>query len=370
MSPTARENVIRILRTAPEDSHLSAFYMQSGPEPEQTKKLEYFMLASTWADIIRDRAFENRQKKYHKSNWHYDDTFWKQVGGTVELLSGFAEGGVAVDRLTEFDKLLRSSTASDKDKAIAIAWIMHLTGDIHQPLHTSARVTDTEPKGDQGGNLFLLTPQGTVRENQVNLHWFWDSIVGRNEPLKGDTCERDYIQSFGKHLMKRHSFASFGAGMDIGDYRGWQQQSFKLNATDVFSPDLVRFQMPSEKYRRNAFRVAERQLALAGYRLGETLNRIFSIPVVAAKAQCPIIRTIMYPVFKKQTAENLAAAKPTVSLLDICPVGPASRPTIMVDVNGKKTARTFEVVATFPDERAARKYAAENSIADLSFDIQ
>ena len=370
MSPVARENVIRILRAAPEDSHLSAYYMGFGPEPEQTKKLEYFMLSATWADIVRDRAFENRQKKYHKSNWHYDDTFWKQGGGRVELLSGFPEGGVAVERLTEFDKLIRNASASDKDKAIAIAWIMHLTGDIHQPLHTSARVTDTEPKGDQGGNLFLLTPQGTARENQVTLHWYWDSIVGRNTPLKGDMCEREYVVAIGNSLMKKHSFASFGAGMDLGAYQAWQQQTFKLNATDVFSPDLVRFQMPSEKYRRNAFRVAERRLALAGYRLGETLNRVFSAPAVTAKAQCPIIRTIMYPVFKKQTAENRTTAKPTVSLLDICPVGPASRPTTMVDINGKKSARAFDVVATFADEASARKYAAENSITDLSFDIQ
>lgn len=370
MLPAAREAVIKILRSAPEDSHLSAFYMPYGPEPDEIKKLEYFMLTATWADIVRDRAFENRQKKYHKSNWHYDDTFWKQVGGKMEILSGFEEGGVAVDRLTEFEKVIRDASASDKDKAIAIAWIMHLSGDIHQPLHTSARVTETEPKGDQGGNLFHLTPQGTPRENQVNIHWFWDSIVGRNVPFKPTMCERDYIVSFAQTIMKKHPYSSFNSGLNLGDYRSWQQESFKLNPTDVFSPDLVRFQMPSEKYKRNAFRIAERQLALAGYRLGETLNRVFSVPVVTAKAQCPIIRTIMYPVFKKQTTESRAKAKPTVSLLDICPNGPAARPTIMVDVNGKRTARTFDVVATFPDEVTARAYAARNSIADVSFDTQ
>jgi hypothetical protein len=80
--------------------------------------------------------------------------------------------------------------------------------------------------------------------------------------------------------MKKHPFSSFGSALDIGDHRGWQQQSFRLNPTVVFSADLVRFQMPSEKYKRNAFRVAERQLALAGYRLGETLNRVFATAAV------------------------------------------------------------------------------------------
>ena len=275
MSPMAREAVIKILRAAPEDSHLSAYYMQYGPEPELTRKLEYFMLAATWADIVRDRAFENRQKKYHKSNWHYDDTFWKQVGNKAEALTGFEEGGQAVSRLNEFDKLIRSAESSDKDKAIAIAWIMHLIGDLHQPLHTSARVTDTEPKGDQGGNLFLLTPQGTPRETQVNLHWFWDSIVGRNYPLKGDTCEREYVESFAKSTMKKHPFDSVKSLLDLGAYSKWQSESFALNPTDVFSPDLVRFQTPSEKYKKRAFTIAQRRLALAGYRLGETFNRVF-----------------------------------------------------------------------------------------------
>ena len=278
MSPAARENVIRILRSAPEDSHLSALYLSSGPESDETKKLTYFMLTSTWADIVRERSFENRYKKYHKGNWHYDDIFWKQVSGKVELLKGFEEGGVAVPKLAEFDKVIRDASASDKEKAIAIAWIMHLTGDLHQPLHTSARVTESEPKGDQGGNLFLISPQGSPRDKQVNIHWYWDSIIGRNIPIKGDTSERHYILPIAQRIMKKHTFAALGGGMKLGDYSGWRDESFALNPTDVFSADLVRFTMPSEKYKRRAFQVAERQLALAGYRLGETLNRVFAAP--------------------------------------------------------------------------------------------
>ena len=284
MSPAARENVIRILRTAPEDSHLSAFYMQYGPEPEAIKKLEYFMLASTWPDIIRDRAFENRQKKYHKSNWHYDDTFWKQVNGRVEIVTGLEEGGVAVDKLEDFDKLIRDISASDRDKAIAIAWIMHLVGDLHQPLHTSARVTDREPKGDQGGNLFLLTPDGTPREKQVSLHWYWDSIIGRNIPLRGETCERDYIVPIARRIMARHPYSRYSSSLKLGQYRDWQKESFAFTPTHVFSPDLIRFTMPAERYKRRAFELAEQQLAVAGYRLGELLNRVFATTPVAVNS--------------------------------------------------------------------------------------
>ena len=284
MSPAVREAVIKILRTAPEDSNLSAYYLH-GAEPEETRKLEYFMLVATWADIVRDRSLETRYKKYHKSNWHYDDTFWKQVNGKAEILQNAEEGGQAINRLKEFDKLLHGSSSSDKDKAIAIAWVAHLIGDIHQPLHTSARVTDKEPKGDQGGNLFLLTPEGTPRDKQLNLHWFWDSIVDRNTPLRGDTCERDYIETVAGKIMKKYSRRNVASEIKPGAFDQWQAESFALVPDQVFSPDLVRFQMPSAKYKKNAFQVAQRQLAMAGYRLGDTLNQIFggaAAPVVPA----------------------------------------------------------------------------------------
>ena len=283
MSPTARDAVIKILKSAPEDSNLSAFYL-NGAESQSTRQLEYFMLVATWADIVRDRTFENRNKKYHKSNWHYDDTFWKQVNGKAEILPNAEEGGQAINRLKEFDKLLRNASASDKDKAIAIAWVSHLIGDIHQPLHTSARVTDKEPKGDQGGNLFLLTPEGTPRDKQLNLHWYWDSIVDRNAPLKGDACERDYIGTFAAKIMKKYSRRTLASQIKPGAFDQWQAESFALVPGQVFSPDLVRFQMPSAKYKKNAFQVAQRQLAMAGYRLGDTLNQIFGGAAAAPPA--------------------------------------------------------------------------------------
>lgn len=276
MTPIARENVIRILRAAPEDSMLGAYYQGWGVTPEQQRKKEFFMFTATWADVVRDRSFETRYRKYNKSNWHYDDTFWRQNGSAAVPLTGFEEGGEGVPRLMEFDKTIRETGASDREKAIAIAWIMHLVGDLHQPLHTSARVTDLEPKGDQGGNLFLLTPQNGPREQRQNLHSFWDGIVVRHAPPKqGEFSEKEYIEPVADRIMRRHPFASASANLKLGDYRGLQQESFAYNPTVVFSPDLVRFQAPSARYRRNAYNLAERQLALAGYRMGELFNSVF-----------------------------------------------------------------------------------------------
>ncbi|HEX8368249.1 MAG TPA: S1/P1 nuclease [Pyrinomonadaceae bacterium] len=274
LTPPARERVSKILQNAPEDSHLGAFFMGDARSPA-VRQMEHFMIAATWADIVRDRDFKVRYGKYHKGNWHYSDTFWRVENGQIRILPNPSEdGGKAVEKLIEFDKVLRDDSAPDAEKAIALAWIMHLIGDLHQPLHTSARLTELEPKGDQGGNLFLLTPKDTPRNRQENLHWFWDSIIVRNTP-RGDACDTDFIPEIAREITKKYRAAKMSNQLNIGKYDDWQKESFRLAMTEVFSPALVRYQTPTARYKKNAFQVSQRQLALAGYRMGALLNQVF-----------------------------------------------------------------------------------------------
>ena len=273
MSPAARENVIKILRKAPEDSHLSAFFMGFGPKSIEEKRLEYFMFVPTWADTVRDVAFPVRLDKYNESDWHYTSDFWRQTGGKAEMDTAKTPDGKAIVKLAEFDKVMRDAVVSDADKAIAIAWFLHLGGDIHQPLHTSSRITDREPDGDRGGNSFLLSPEGTKPE--VRLHGYWDSIVGRNIPYNYGLCEGDYIRNVAESMMLRYSFDAAKNSLALTKYPDWQKESFALAVSDAFRADLIRFKTPTDAYRRNAYAVSEQRLAMAGYRMGETLNEIF-----------------------------------------------------------------------------------------------
>jgi len=279
MTPAARERVIKILTEAPEDSQLAALYMTYGSQNAETQKRDFFMAASTWADIIRDRNFAVRYKKYHKTNWHYDDAFWTRKGDKIEYLPAPEDGGQGLARLEEFSKVI-TSNAKDEEKAIAIAWILHLIGDLHQPLHTSARVTETEPKGDMGGNLFLLRPQGTLRSDQVNLHWYWDSIIGRNVPNSANACDSAYLEPIAQKIMKEYPFAKMEKRLDADVFEAWVKDSLTYAQHDVFSPDLKRFEMPSEKYKKKAYEVARLRLAMAGYRMADMFNRAFSGPAI------------------------------------------------------------------------------------------
>jgi hypothetical protein len=275
MTPQAREAAIKILLSAPEDSDLSVFY-SSDSRSVAAKQRELFMIASTWSDIVRNKDFSVRYAKYHHGTWHYLDTFWRNVNGKVELVPGLeSEKENAVERLFFFDKVLRNTSVANADKAIALAWILHLGGDIHQPLHASGRVTDLEPKGDQGGNLFELSPKDAPRENQLNLHWFWDSIVGRNLPRKNDECDSDYIPSIARQMTEKYPFAKMSNRLKLGKFDEWQQESFHIASTEVYPPTLKRFEAPSEEYKKMAFQIAQEQIVLAGYRLGEMLNQIF-----------------------------------------------------------------------------------------------
>jgi hypothetical protein len=275
MTPATREKVIKILLNAPEDSDLSAFYPQDA-RSESARQQELFMIAAYWSDIVRDRKFKNRSEKYHHSNWHYSDTFWKMENGQLKIVENpNEEGGKAVEKLFDFEKVLRDKDKSDADKAIAIAWVLHLGGDIHQPLHTSARITEFEAKGDQGGNTFLLSPKDTPRENQMNLHWFWDSIIGRVETRKNDLPDAIYLPQIGDKIMKKYPFAKMQNRLAPGKFDQWQQESFKIATTELFPPSLIRFQMPPASYTKKSFGIAEQQIALAGYRLAATLNQIF-----------------------------------------------------------------------------------------------
>jgi hypothetical protein len=274
MTPEVRERVIKILAAANEDSQLATFYLPYGSRSDEAKKREFFLIAATWADIIRDRNFETRYRKYHHSNWHYSDTFWTEKDGRVEILKAPDEGGLALEKIIEFMKL-ESSDAKDSEKALGIAWLEHLIGDLHQPLHASARVTATEPKGDQGANLFLLTPVGTPRDKQENLHWFWDSIVVRNEPNDKDECDADYVDPIARSIMKKYPFAKMESRLAVGDPERWKRESFEISSTRVFPADLKRNEMPSAAYKKAAMKIAEERLALAGYRMGAVFNQIF-----------------------------------------------------------------------------------------------
>lgn len=275
MTPQARAKAVELLMSAPEDSMLSAYFSGDSSRSLEIRNLEIFTVASTWPDIVRDRKFPVRYEKYHRSNWHYQNTFWTTKNGKPEFTPSpdGVDGGRLLEKLAEFEKIISDPAASNAEKAIALAWFLHLAGDIHQPLHASGRITDEEPKGDQGGNLFLLTPKGLPRDQQMNLHWYWDSIVTGAVDRKDD-CDSEYLPPLAARMVRRHPFAKIAPALLSATFDDWRAESAQLAMTRVFSKSLERGKMPSASYEKEALKVSEERLALSGHRIAAILNRI------------------------------------------------------------------------------------------------
>ena len=60
-----------------------------------------------------------------------------------------------------------------------LGWLLHLVGDLHQPMHAVNGISATLPEGDRGGNLVEI--KGAT-DGASELHAFWDEVLGRTAP--------------------------------------------------------------------------------------------------------------------------------------------------------------------------------------------
>lgn len=197
--------------------------------------------------------------------WHYLSTPWSTDGTAVNDAPSpnlFTAIPANVD-------ILQNPAINVQQQAIALAFVAHLVGDAHQPLHTINRFSQSHPNGDRGGNLFLLTG------NQANnLHAFWDQIAqyfliaGGRYPLSNKTVMR-----LAKQLQQRYPASYFQGGATDIDFKNWLDGSFMLARDKVYT--LPENTSPSRRYIQMARDVSEQQMVLAGYRLAYLLNTLF-----------------------------------------------------------------------------------------------
>jgi hypothetical protein len=172
-SPPTIDNVKAVLALHPWHStrwqnSLAAF---AGAE----RDMMLFMLASRWADDIR-----TVDKAQHRGPWHYVNMPLKSGGHR----STFEPKPPAIPNVLTALEENRRIAATDPDatkRAIALTWLFHLVGDVHQPLHTSQLFSVDYPDGDQGGNQICIRTK--LGNEPINLHRFWDEVITRSERL-------------------------------------------------------------------------------------------------------------------------------------------------------------------------------------------
>ena len=110
----------------------------------------------------------------HHGQWHYINWPFKPDGEPANVEVKPPEPVNILTELAENTRIARNGTDPAK-RAIALAWLFHLIGDIHQPLHTITLFTQEYPNGDRGGNRVCV--RVITDRPALPLHRLWDGLL-------------------------------------------------------------------------------------------------------------------------------------------------------------------------------------------------
>ena len=241
---------------------------------QDDKNMMLFMLAATWPDAIKgDSSYKSDgldngyrpdgitsslnsgyDDKFLHKYWHFVDIpFSPDKTKLTPVPSPNAETEIAICRAT------LNSDGADQLKSYDLNWLLHLVGDLHQPLHCVNRITKGLPDGDSGGNAVKIydTDPPTL------LHSYWDEMLSSERHPAA-------VVPFVDNLPK--AAAAKAKNLEVNK---WVKESFaycknKVYVGPVGVSDRVQALTPS--YKRNALRLAKLRVALAGARLANILN--------------------------------------------------------------------------------------------------
>ena len=235
------------------------------------------MLASLYPDEIR-----NSDNPETFSEWHYVDyplippDFPMKPAPTPgdDVLTGIAKSARAVRHLTR--------TFDTRTRAKMLSYLLHLVGDIHQPMHCETLFDENlkEPEGDRGGNNAWVKPPGG---RAIKLHAFWDQLFGTGGQLfrpisltivlASEQRAKEIAAKFPRTALPEladhktpESWSLESRALAISD--GWRKHTIAYGLTEATAGEL-----PAD-YAEKAHAIGERQVALAGYRLADQLREV------------------------------------------------------------------------------------------------
>jgi hypothetical protein len=241
LTPVARRNVVWLL----------------GPESLAD--------VASWADRYHDGAYQTFYWHFlnippEATSYDRDRDCPRQPGVAAGTRSD-AWRDCAVDRILYNKARLADTTLDRADRAIALKFLVHLVGDLHQPFHALGV--------GHGGNDIPVAVFGadTCGTRSCNLHGAWDSELMAHRHLD----DARYLTPL-RALIANSDWGTRPAGTPAE----WAMQSHDL-AKAALLPEHGRV---DEAYYRVHIAVVDRRLALAGVRLAAILNEILIAPPV------------------------------------------------------------------------------------------
>jgi hypothetical protein len=182
--------------------------------------------------------------------WHYVSI---PTGKTYFDQKRTKDGDI-IEALFRFEDTMRDLKETKENKLAALKFLIHMTGDLHQPLHVGLAE-------DRGGNMIRVK----WFKSETNLHAIWDEELVDFEKLSF-TEYANYLNHYSKDEKK---------DWEKGTFFDWAKESQDLRPTvydigEMTPPNL------SYEYNYKVKPVIEKRLKQAGLRLAYVLNRIYS----------------------------------------------------------------------------------------------
>jgi hypothetical protein len=215
--------------------------------------------AAYWPDCIK--RYDDRFT--YASPWHYQNV---DICRPFDQKSACRDGNCVSDQIERNARMLADRSLPARERVMALAFLVHLVGDLHQPLHAGDR-------GDLGGNRQPVT-YGIIA-GRTNLHGVWDGWLGErgiSNPVGGPAG-----------ILAEYSPAQ-RAEMRGGTVEDWARESWAASRDfaygtiqdDPCAPPPTERPVIDEELVRRLVPVIRLQVARGGERLARLLDEALS----------------------------------------------------------------------------------------------
>jgi hypothetical protein len=281
LTPATKVRVRDLLKLNPDYATWDKQIPAGTPAEEHDRMI--FIMAAVWADDIKGEsrysddgtdggntpggATSSQNIGYsdllrHKY-WHFVDTPFSPDQTPLPAIPT----PNAQTQIVAFRAVL-ASAQPDELKSYDVVWLLHLVGDIHQPLHSVNRITKFAAKGDAGGNRVKL-----FGDAASNLHSYWDDLPGFECKFCNDKVQCVNRATVLATVLRPATTKS----SHNTDAAAWTAESVEYARTKVYrSPIGAEDQpytiVPGSEYERQAYELALKRISVAGERLAVVLN--------------------------------------------------------------------------------------------------
>ena len=266
---------------------------------------------SCWMDDLKrdDLALPDHGLFY---TWHYIDFGAENGDPAPPLLPGndTPQRGNAVQALMRAQAVLRGgSDPYIKTRAEACALVLHLVGDIHQPLHAATHYFMTAGgwwHHDAGGNKEYVI-NGPENDTRFTLHRFWDSawragfdpVSGRVQIDPHFDNETNYDPAALAEIIRSIKPTPLNSSNLEPDFAGWARESNQIARNfvyrDLTATENKKYCRLSQSYVTKANALARQRLFVAGERLATFLNDTLGAPLPASLPHSPALENFGSP---------------------------------------------------------------------------